>query len=211
MIGIKLEKFLERQKARMIEMDKLEGYNTDINSPKYIDEKTGRPVSGMEVLYENTLGWLKSGSAWHSLGNEYQLLENMLTEDTLSTAAPTFTTQMLPLVRRMFHGLVAQDLVSIQPISSPSAYVYWLNKLYTDNTAEVDPGDRLDLKTPKEYVSSSEQGTIREIQMQLQRKLVETQTDKLKADWTLEAEQDWRRIIMQRLQNHTLKVTTNLQ
>lgn len=193
MISAKLEKFLEAQKQRMIKLDKAEGYDQDPNSPKYLDEKTGRPVPAMNILYENAINWLRSASAHTSLWEEFALLEQTLQEDTLSTAAPTFTTFMLPLIRRMFHGLVAQDLVSIQPMPNPSAYIYWLNKTYTHTYAGVTAGQRIDQQTPSAYVASSEQASpIRELQMALQRKLVEAQTDKLKADWTLEAEQDWR-------------------
>ena len=100
---------------------------------------------------------------------------------------------MLPLIRRMFHGLVAQDLVSVQPMSGPSTYIYWLNKTYTHTTAEVTAGQRIDQQTPRDYAASSEQATpIRELQMNLERKLVEAESDKLKCDYTLEAEQDWR-------------------
>jgi len=196
MLGIKLERFLRAQKTRMIELDKAEGYDLDKNSPKYLDERTGKVISGMEILYENALQWLRGKDAQCSLSDEFTMLENTIQEDTLSSPnAPTFTTSMLPLVRRMFHGLVAQDLVSIQPMSGPTSYIYWLNKTYThtDVPSGITAGQRIDQQTPRTYVRGAETTVpIRELQMNLERKLVEAETDKLRTDWSLEAEQDWR-------------------
>lgn len=195
MLSIKLERFLQAQKKRMADLDKAENYALDSNSPKYYDERTGKTISGMDIIYENALQWLRGRDARHSLSDEFQLLENTISEDTLATGAPTFTTSMLPLIRRMFHGLVAQDLVSIQPMSGPSAYIYWLNKTYThtDVPSGITAGQRLDQQTPRTYVRGAEVTTpIRELQMNLERKLVEAGTDKLRTDWSLEAEQDWR-------------------
>jgi len=193
MLGQKLQRFLESQKERMIKLDEIEGFYDNPNSPKYLDEKTGKIVPAMRIVYENAVSWLSSKEAWASLSDDFLMLEQTLQEDTLTTMAPTFTTFMLPLIRRMFHGLVAMDLVSIQPMPGPTSFIYWLNKQYTNTTAEVTALDRIDEKTPKEYASSSEQAApIRELQMSLERKLVTAQTDKLKTEWTLEAEQDWR-------------------
>jgi len=195
MISTKLEKFLLAQKDRMNALDKAEGYSQDPNSPKYKDEKTGKVISGLGILYENALSWLKSKEGFASLNDEFQVLEQTLGEDTLSTAAPQWTTTLMPLIRRMFHGMVAQDLVSIQPMTGPSTYIYWLNKTYThtDATSGITAGQRIDQQTPRTYVRGAEVTTpIRELQMSLERKLVEAATDKLRADWSLEAEQDWR-------------------
>lgn len=195
MLGIKLQRFLEMQKVRMLKMDHDEGYDLDANSPKYLDERTGKLVTGMQILYENAIQWLNTKDAFRSLNDEFALLENVIQEDTLATHAPQFTTTMLPLIRRMFHGLVAQDLVSVQPMSGPSTYIYWLNKTYThtDTTSGITAGQRIDQQTPRDYVRGAEATVpIRELQMNLERKLVEAETDKLKCDYTLEAEQDWR-------------------
>jgi len=187
MIGPKLERFLEQQKARMIKHDRDEGFDRDPSSPKIWDNQRGAAVPGMQMIYDNVLNWLKTSGAG-SLGDEFAMLEQTLSEDSLSTGAPTFTTFMLPLVRRMFHNMVALDLVSTQPIPNPSAYIYWLNKTFThtDATSGITAGQRLDQQTPRNYVRSPGEATtpIREIQMSLTRLLIEAETDKLKADFT---------------------------
>jgi len=188
-----IEKYLEEQKDRMVKLDEKE--NVAIPSPAR-DRKTGRTLSVQEVLYGNTIDWLKGKEAHEALGMEFMRLDKQLTETdfTLSSDAPTFTTQMLPIVRRIYSRMISIDLVSTQPMTGPTGYIYYLDKTYgdTDGTSGITSGDRMDQKTPTNYVRSSEQGTIREISMKLTRKLIEAGTDKLKADWTLEADQDWK-------------------
>lgn len=196
MLTLKIQKFLEVQKDRMVKLDREQGLDQDRNSPKYYNEKTGRFVSGLEVLYDNCIDWLNGKEAFETLHKEFQMLENQgINEDTLATAAPTWTTTALPLIRRLYNNVVARELVSLQPISQPSAYIFYLNKIYTNTHAadSITGGTtRLDQVSALTYAGSSEQGTIREIQMSLQRLLVQVSTDKLKADFTLEAEQDWK-------------------
>lgn len=197
MLTTKLSRFLEAQKDRLVKLDRDMGLDKDPNSPRFYDEKTGKFITGMEVLYSNTIGWLSSKEAFETLHTEFQMLESTIREDTLATDTPNsgiWTTIALPLVRRLYNNIVARELVSLQPITQPSAYIFYLNKIYTDNwPADSITGGttRLDQGSASSYSSSSEQGTLREIQMSLQRLLVEAETDKLKADFTLESEQDW--------------------
>ena len=192
MLGERLEKFLQEQKKRLVKLDEME--NT-WNS-KMIRSDVGKQFG--EILYENTINWLRSKEAYRALSDEYILLNQPGVIDettfTLSTDAPTFTTQMLPLVRKVYSRLAALDLVSVQPLKAPTGYIYYLNKRYGDTYASdsITAGDRLDTEKGTTYAQSSEKGTIREINLQMTRKLVEATTDKLKADWTLEAEQDFR-------------------
>ena len=44
-----------------------------------------------------------------------------------------FTNIAFPIVRRVFGGLVANDLVSIQPMSLPSGLLFYLDYTYGDN------------------------------------------------------------------------------
>ena len=175
MLTPKIMRFLDSQKARMVELDRTQGADRDPNSPRYYDEKTGKIVSGLEVLYDNTIQWLNGREAFETLYKEFQILENTIHEDTLATDTPNsgiWTTQALPLVRRLFNNIVARELVSIQPITNPSAYIFYLNKVYGTTYAAdsiVGGTTRLDQSSTSAYSSSSEGGTIREIEMSLQR------------------------------------------
>jgi len=195
----KVFRFLELQKQEMLRLDEVEGVNSrqvqrgDFST---IDPKTGREIGLREMLYINTLDWIRS-QANKTLQNEFLKLSQpgVLHEDTLSTAVATFTTSLLPAVRRIYSSLIAMDLVSVQPLSGPTGYIYWLDHVYTSAHAAdgISSGDLLsDHQDSDTYSDSSEQGTIREIQYKLTKKLIECETKKLKADWTIEAEQDLR-------------------
>ena len=73
-----------------------------------------------------------------------RLLENqakeLLRESSTMAGADVegFAAVAFPLVRRVFASLVAQDLVSVQPMSLPSGLIFFL-----DFTFSSDTGDRL--------------------------------------------------------------------
>ena len=52
-----------------------------------------------------------------------------------------------PIVRRVFGGLVANDLVSIQPMSLPSGLLFYLDYTYGSSNGEVDTGSGTDAAT----------------------------------------------------------------
>lgn len=72
------------------------------------------------------------------LDNAYRwsLLE---ASDTSNVQA--FTTYGFPLIRRVFPNLIANDLVSVQPISMPSAMIFYLDFLYGNTKAGVTAND----------------------------------------------------------------------
>jgi hypothetical protein len=49
-----------------------------------------------------------------------------------------FTNIAFPIVRRVFGGLIANELVSIQPMSLPSGLLFYLDYTYGSNSGEVD-------------------------------------------------------------------------
>ena len=51
-----------------------------------------------------------------------------------------FTNVAFPIVRRVFGGLVANDLVSIQPMSLPSGLLFYLDYTYGSNVGGTDQG-----------------------------------------------------------------------
>lgn len=127
-----------------------------------------------------------------------KVLENeanhILTEDT-TTALPSgqdisFTTMALPLVRRVFSRLLAMDLVSVQPISQPTAKVFYLDFLYgTAGDTAVDTDSVADVRDSA-YSTTTEGGTVRDINMKVTSETITAIEKKLKAIWSVELEQD---------------------
>ena len=54
-----------------------------------------------------------------------------------------FASVAFPLVRRVFGGLIANDLVSVQPMSLPSGLIFFLDFTYTDDRVGIGAGESL--------------------------------------------------------------------
>ena len=83
-------------------------------------------------------GLLEGLEDTHSQHNMARLLENqakeLLREASSMTAGDVegFAAVAFPIVRRVFAGLIANDLVSVQPMSLPSGLIFFLDFLYGD-------------------------------------------------------------------------------
>jgi hypothetical protein len=89
--------------------------------------KDDNAKSGMARLLENQAAQLLKESSTMGAG------------DVEGFAAVAF-----PIVRRVFGGLIAQDLVSVQPMSLPSGLIFFLDFVYSGDRAGVASGeDRL--------------------------------------------------------------------
>jgi len=78
-----------------------------------------------------------------------RLLENQakqLLKEASSMAAGDvegFAAVAFPIVRRVFGGLVANDLVSVQPMSLPSGLIFFMDFQYTSHHGDIRTGDSL--------------------------------------------------------------------
>ena len=54
-----------------------------------------------------------------------------------------FAAVAFPIVRRVFGGLIANELVSVQPMSLPSGLIFFLDFTYTDNKGQFTAGDSI--------------------------------------------------------------------
>ena len=76
--------------------------------------------------------------------NMARLLENqakeLLRESSSMGGADVegFAAVAFPIVRRVFAGLIANDLVSVQPMSLPSGLIFFLDFTYSNNIADAD-------------------------------------------------------------------------
>ena len=89
-------------------------------------------------LLENLKGMKKANVA--------QLLENqaqsMLNEVTLDSSAGRFDTVAFPIVRRVFSRLLANELVSVQPLALPSGLLFYMDARVSfkgSDTTEFNP------------------------------------------------------------------------
>jgi len=72
--------------------------------------------------------------------NVAQLLENqaqaMLNEVTLDASAGRFDTVAFPIVRRVFSRLLANELVSVQPLALPSGLLFYMDARVSFNNSD---------------------------------------------------------------------------
>lgn len=195
-----VQQYLNGQKKRLLNMDGASietGWLTEreVKGTDYViaDVEVGRKKGMMEILYDNTINWILQNQDSMRMRLDAREIAEALQEDTTTTNIATFTTALLPAVRRIYANLIAMDLVSVQPLKGPSGYVYWMDHHFTDDFAQdgISAGDRVDENQDiDEYTDSSEKGTIHELEFKLTKKLIETESKKVKMDWTLESEQD---------------------
>jgi hypothetical protein len=195
----KVTNFLNKQKQEMLRLDEAEGLRKREESGQdfSLTEKTsGRKVGMREILYNNTIQWIMSESSGMLFPEFFRLSQDgVLNEETLQTNIAAFTTSLLPAVRRIYSRLMAMELVTVQPLTGPSGYLYYIDHLAGATAGEFTANDRLDKagtggSPAKTYSDSSEKGTINDVKFQLKKLLISTETKKLKAGWSMEAQQD---------------------
>lgn len=69
------------------------------------------------------------------LQNTQNELEKAINEGTLTGDVAQFTPILMPLVRRVYPTLIANELLGIQPMAMPTGYIYALTNRYTGSTA----------------------------------------------------------------------------
>lgn len=92
-----------------------------------------------EVLFENTQKFFEQ---------QYKRPLDTLMELSTTGNVDPFTTYAFPLIRRVFPGLIANQLVSIQPIPQPTAKIFYLDFSYGADIAPTQKGDRFDREAP---------------------------------------------------------------
>jgi len=196
----KLYSFFDAQKRHFEELDIAEGY---VDKEEY--DGMARPGTRKQ-MYQNTINWLKTeGKSW-VVGDAEKLEGETINEDTLSTSVATFTTALMPAIRRIFNRLIATDLVSTQPMNGPTGIIYWAEHLFGTSGGGATSGQRVDQYRHDSYANSSEQGTIREIDFRLRSKTITAVTKKIKSEWTIEAEQDLRSQWGMNLENELMPI-----
>ena len=102
--------------------------------------------------------WQKSGMATLLENQARQLIsENSKTSPNLGTGVgdEEWSGVALPLVRRVFGNIVAQELVSVQPMNLPSGLIFYLDFKYGNSFGKQVAGESLQGKTGPNSPSGS--------------------------------------------------------
>ncbi len=146
----------------------------------------------METVLENTY-------------RELKLMENATAGATNAGNVATLNKVILPVIRRVMPTVIANEIIGVQPLTSPVAQIHTLRVRYADSFAGVTAGAEAlspydiaraysgngDANTPKANATATMEGTAgKRLSIQILKEVVEAKTRKLSARWTFEAAQD---------------------
>lgn len=84
--------------------------------------------------------------------NESQYLQN-LNEDTRSINVGSFTKFIFPVLRRVFPHLIANEIVSVQPMTAPVGAVFFLDYIYGTTKGQTVAGNSFPRDFDRDYSS----------------------------------------------------------
>ena len=87
-----------------------------LESTKYAPFKSGSDRNAMNLLLENA----------------QRDLDTLIAEGTLAGDVAQFTPILMPMVRRVYPTLIANELLGIQPMTMPTGFIYALTNQYID-------------------------------------------------------------------------------
>lgn len=143
-----------------------------------------------ETMLDNMKAWAYSAAGIKTLTGAFGVTS--LTEESLVANVNAFTTFAYPLVRRVYPRLISTEIFTVQPMTQPTGKIFYLDFKYGTTGGGTTAGDRIDDKTKfnKDYANSTEGGTIKEINWDIADVDVTAEQKKLKAIWSIEAQQD---------------------
>lgn len=108
---------------------------------------TAKPLSDynkycLAQLFENQLAELKTFKEKHMIG-----------EDTTTSNTAPFIKYTFPLLRRVWPALIAPEIVSVQPMTSPVGAIFYFELKYGSTKGQVAAGNKL-VKDFNRYYSS---------------------------------------------------------
>jgi hypothetical protein len=93
------------------------------------------------------------------LENQSQWLQN-LTEETRTANVGSFTKFIFPVLRRVFPNLIANEIVSVQPMTAPVGAVFFLDYLYGTSKGSTKDGNVFPRDFNRNYSSEFVDGEI---------------------------------------------------
>lgn len=181
-------------------MSKLFESNWKATKNALCDGLTGNKRRVMEVILENTK---------NDLSHRSPLYETASSGSTSAGNVATLNKVILPVIRRVMPTVIANEIIGVQPMTSPVAQIHTLRVRYADTipaigggvsagTEALSPWDiarfysgNQDPKDPRAAPTAVLEGTPGpRLNIQILKETVEAKTRRLSARWTFEAAQD---------------------
>lgn len=143
--------------ARDILMESMGGSISDKAAVKVLVEKWAEFLEGMPnrskedqhklgvmaLVYENQANWLSS-----------------MTEETRTANVGSFTKYIFPTLRRVVPNLIANEIVSVQPLTAPTGAVFYLDYVYDTNKGATIKGNVFPRDFDRDFSSENINGEI---------------------------------------------------
>ncbi len=114
-------------------------------------------VSGLVQRWKPLVGSIRDPHRRNTtailLQNELNFVKNALNEDTLTGQLATYTKYLFPAIRRIFPNLIANDLVSMQPMTGPVGAVFFYEYKYATTKGKITAGTNV-MQSFNTYYSS---------------------------------------------------------
>lgn len=117
----------------------------------------------------------------------------------------TLNKVILPMLRRVMPNVIANEIMGVQPLSSPVAQIHTMRYVYSQNSAEVNAGTEAlspfsvakaysgnnDANNPGAASTANLEGVAgKKIAINIVKQTAEAKTRRLSSRWTIEAAQD---------------------
>jgi len=115
----------------------------DVRGTIQDDSWVNRVVRNWAPLVGNIKDPHKRNATAILLNNQYNFVRGALNEDTLTGNIATYTKYLFPAIRRIFPNLIANELVSIQPMTGPYGAVFYYEAKYATTKGSITAGDKV--------------------------------------------------------------------
>ncbi len=168
------------------------GWLSDEANDKYGKVSGDRQELTMAILLENQWQYQKSqlGSAIYA--------------DTATADEALITRVALPIVRRVYAQVFAGSWSSIQPMTQPSSFVFWLDFLHDDD----DDTTNL-ISTEYNYALTGEAGVPPKVKLSLVKRQINALKQLEAVSWTQEAEEDLQAVLGLDAESELMNAATN--
>lgn len=85
--------------------------------------------------------------------NELRDMQRQLSEDTLAANAGSYTKYIFPVLRRVFPNLIANEIVSVQPMTAPVGAVFYFEYKHGKAKGATSAGSNLVQNFDRDYTS----------------------------------------------------------
>ena len=115
---------------------KLDDYETKLNTSMVLENSYSMMIDKGQL----NEGWLESTILSEDTLNEAPVRSGM-PDGGGNVGTNLIPKVMFPMIRRVFPNLMANQLVSVQPISGPSGVIYYIVYSYSDTKGNITAGD----------------------------------------------------------------------